>query len=73
VLKRQTPDKQKIAALFIDFFQKRIDLETLKTKLSAVKAKLRLVSFPRVASLPTVNDLFFLTIQTPALTVRSTQ
>ncbi len=39
VLKRQTPDKQKAAALFIDFFQKRIDLETLKTKLSGSKSK----------------------------------
>ncbi|MGZ5077392.1 MAG: nSTAND1 domain-containing NTPase, partial [Methylobacter sp.] len=35
VLNRQTPKRQKTAALFIDFFKKRIDLDTLKAKLSA--------------------------------------
>jgi len=34
VLKRQNPKRQKIVALFIDFFQNHIDLNTLKTKLN---------------------------------------
>jgi WD40 repeat protein len=35
VLNRQNPKRQKIAALFIDFFQNRIDLDTLKAKLNS--------------------------------------